>query len=125
MDNLNIALIQQAVYVNGKFLRRTTSINEIEGYFEELGGVSTKQVFQWDATNDKHVFRGLNNSYILEKRIAQTAGMTDPKAIYDELFKRARIIEWMLKNNIMSYYKVFELIKSFYTKGAESIPIYG
>ncbi|WP_276968375.1 type II/IV secretion system ATPase subunit, partial [Metallibacterium scheffleri] len=31
MDNLNIALIQQAVYVNGKFLRRTTSINEIEG----------------------------------------------------------------------------------------------
>ena len=125
MDNLNIALIQQAVYVNGKFLRRTTSINEIEGYFEELGGVSTKQVFQWDATNDKHVFRGLNNSYILEKRIAQTAGMTDPKAIYDELFKRARIIEWMLKNNIMSYYKVFELIKSFYTKGAESIPVYG
>ena len=125
MDNLNIALIQQAVYVNGKFLRRTTSINEIEGYFEELGGVSTKQVFQWDATNDKHVFRGLNNSYILEKRIAQTAGMTDPKAIYDELFKRARIIEWMLRNNIMSYYKVFELIKSFYTKGAESIPIYG
>lgn len=125
MDNLNIALIQQAVYVNGKFLRRTTSINEIEGYFEELGGVSTKQVFQWDPTNDRHVFRGLNNSYILEKRIAQTAGMADPKSIYDELFKRARIIEWMLRNNIMSYYKVFELIKSFYLKGEASIPIYG
>ena len=125
MDNLNIALIQQAVYVNGKFLRRTTSINEIEGYFEELGGVSTKQVFQWDATNDRHVFRGLNNSYILEKRIAATAGMADPKSIYDELFKRARIIEWMLKNNIMSYYKVFELIKTFYTKGEAAIPLFG
>lgn len=125
MDNLNIALIQQAVYVNGKFLRRTTSINEIEGYFEELGGVSTKQVFQWDPTTDHHVFRGLNNSYILEKRIAQTAGMADPKSIYDELFKRARIIEWMLKNNIMSYYKVFELIKSFYTKGEGAIPMLG
>lgn len=125
MDNLNIALIQQAVYVNGKFLRRTTSINEVEGYFEELGGVSTKQVFQWDATNDHHVFRGLNNSYILEKRIAETAGLSDPKSIYDELFKRARIIEWMLKNNIMSYYKVFELIKTFYTKGESAIPVYG
>ncbi len=125
MDNLNIALIQQAVYVNGKFLRRTTSINEIEGYFEELGGVSTKQVFQWDATNDKHVFRGLNNSYILEKRIAQTAGMADPKSIYDELFKRARIIEWMLQNNITSYYKVFELIKTFYIKGEAAIPVFG
>lgn len=125
MDNLNIALIQQAVYVNGKFLRRTTSINEIEGYFEELGGVSTKQVFQWDATNDKHIFRGLNNSYILEKRIAQTAGMADPKSIYDELFKRARIIDWMLRNNITSYYKVFELIKTFYTKGEAAIPVFG
>ncbi len=42
MDNLNIALIQQAVYVHGRFLRRTTSINEIEGYFEELGGSLNK-----------------------------------------------------------------------------------
>ena len=125
MDNLNIALIQQAVYVNGKFLRRTTSINEIEGYYEELGGVSTKQVFQWDAQTDQHVFRGLNNSYILEKRIAATAGMADPKAIYDELFKRARMIDYMLRNNITSYYKVFELIKSFYIKGPSSIPVYG
>lgn len=125
MDNLNIALIQQAVYVNGKFLRRTTSINEIEGYYEELGGVSTKQVFQWDATTDQHVFRGLNNSYILEKRIAATAGMADPKAIYDELFKRAKMIDYMLRNNIMSYYKVFDLIKSFYIKGPNSIPMYG
>lgn len=117
MDNLNIALIQQAVYVNGKFLRRTTSINEIEGYFEELGGVSTKQVFQWDPTTDQHVFRGLNNSYILEKRIAETAGMPDPKMIYEELFKRARIIEMLLKNNLVSYYKVFDLIKTFYQRG--------
>ncbi len=125
MDNLNIALIQQAVYVNGKFLRRTTSINEIEGYFEELGGVSTKQVFQWDSTTDQHVFRGLNNSYILEKRIAATAGMADPKVIYDELFKRAKIIEYMLRNNITSYYKVFDLIKTFYLKGPNAIPMYG
>ena len=117
MDNLNIALIQQAVYVNGKFLRRTTSINEIEGYYEELGGVSTKQVFQWDPTTDQHVFRGLNNSYILEKRIAETAGMPDPKMIYEELFKRARIIEMLLKNNLISYYKVFDLIKVFYQRG--------
>ena len=125
MDNLNIALIQQAVYVKGKFLRRTTSINEIEGYYEELGGVSTKQVFQWDATTDQHVFRGLNNSYILEKRIAATAGMTDPKVIYDELFKRAKIIEYLLRNNITSYYKVFDIIKTFYLKGPNAIPMYG
>ena len=125
MDNLNIALIQQAVYVNGKFLRRTTSINEIEGYFEELGGVSTKQVFQWDPSSDRHTFRGMNNSYILEKRIAATAGLPDPKMIYDELFKRARIINYLATHNMSSYYEVFELIKKFYTKGDVGLPIYG
>ncbi len=121
MDNLNIALIQQAVYVNGKFLRRTTSINEIEGYYEELNGVSTKQVFQWDPTTDKHLFRGMNNSYILERRIAQTAGLPDPKIIYDELFKRARIIELLIKRNLNSYFEVFEAIKKFYHQGEGAI----
>ena len=121
MDNLNIALIQQAVYVNGKFLRRTTSINEIEGYYEELNGVSTKQVFQWDPTTDKHLFRGMNNSYILERRIAQTAGLPDPKIIYDELFKRARIIELLIRRNLNSYFEVFENIKKFYHQGEGAI----
>ncbi len=121
MDNLNIALIQQAVYVNGKFLRRTTSINEIEGYYEELNGVSTKQVFQWDPTTDKHLFRGMNNSYILERRIAQTAGLADPKIIYDELFKRARIIELLIRRNLNSYFEVFESIKKFYHQGEGAI----
>ncbi|MCL4347845.1 MAG: hypothetical protein M1323_04785, partial [Candidatus Thermoplasmatota archaeon] len=116
-----IALIQQAVYVNGKFLRRTTSINEIEGYYEELNGVSTKQVFQWDPTTDKHLFRGMNNSYILERRIAQTAGLADPKIIYDELFKRARIIELLIKRNLNSYFEVFESIKKFYHQGEGAI----
>ena len=121
MDNLNIALIQQAVYVNGKFLRRTTSINEIEGYYEELNGVSTKQVFQWDPSTDKHLFRGMNNSYILERRIAQTAGLTDPKIIYDELFKRARIIELLVSRGLNSYFEVFENIKKFYHQGEGAI----
>ncbi|MEM0154981.1 MAG: type II/IV secretion system ATPase subunit [Thermoplasmataceae archaeon] len=125
MDNLNIAMIQQAVYVNGRFLRRTTSINEIEGYYEELGGVSTKQVFQWDPTTDTHTFRGMNNSYILEKRIAVTSGLEDPKLIYDELNKRARIIDYMAKNNINAYFQVFDLVKKFYQTGDVGLPVYG
>lgn len=125
MDNLNIALIQQAVYVNGKFLRRTTSINEIEGYYEELGGVSTKQVFQWDPSTDTHIFRGMNNSYILEKRIAETAGLPDTKMIYDELFKRARIINYMIDHGVNSYYDVFSLVKTFYAKGDIGVPMFG
>ncbi|EQB71930.1 MAG: hypothetical protein AMDU1_APLC00015G0001, partial [Thermoplasmatales archaeon A-plasma] len=36
-----------------------------------------------------------------------------------------KIIEYMLRNNITSYYKVFDLIKTFYLKGPNAIPMYG
>ncbi|MEA1906433.1 MAG: type II/IV secretion system ATPase subunit, partial [Euryarchaeota archaeon] len=47
IDNLNVAMILQAVYVKGKFLRRCLSIEEIEGYYEDVGGVVTRAVFMW------------------------------------------------------------------------------
>ncbi len=122
IDNLNVALIQQAVYRKGKFLRRCTSVEEIEGYYEEIGGVVTRTVFQWDPVTDRHVFRGLNNSYILENKIAQTAGYEDPREIYNELELRARIIEEMIARNILGYFEVNNIIRAFYKKGLEGLP---
>lgn len=122
IDNLNVVVIQQAIYMNGKFLRRVTSIEEIEGYFEELNGVATRRVFEVDLVHDQHAFRGLNNSYVLETKIAQTAGYEDPREIYDELFLRARIIEGMIKEGILDYFQVNDIIKKFYAKGIEGLP---
>ncbi|ADT84186.1 type II/IV secretion system ATPase subunit [Thermococcus barophilus] len=121
IDNLNIAIFQQAVYVRGKFLRRVVSVVEIEGYYEELGGVATRNVFEWDSVSDRHIFRGMNNSYILERKIAEVAGYEDPKDIYNELFLRARIIKRMIELGIMDYYSVYREIKNFYEKGIEGL----
>ncbi|NJE04843.1 hypothetical protein E3E36_01485 [Thermococcus sp. M36] len=121
IDNLNIALFQQAVYVRGKFLRRVVSVVEIEGYYEELGGVATRNVFEWDSVTDRHIFRGMNNSYILERKIAEVAGYEDPKEIYNELFLRARIIKRMVELGITDYYAVHREIKAFYEKGIEGL----
>jgi len=121
IDNLNIAIFQQAVYVKGKFLRRVINVVEIEGYYEELGGVATRNVFEWDPVSDKHIFRGMNNSYILEKKIAEIAGYEDPKDIYDELFLRARIIEKMVELKIFNYWDVYREIKAFYQRGLEGL----
>ncbi|WP_297215230.1 type II/IV secretion system ATPase subunit [Thermoplasma sp.] len=118
MDNLNIVLIQQAVYVGGKFLRRTTSINEIEGYYEDLGGVATRAVFEWDPSTDRHMFRGMNNSYILEEKIAKTAGLVDTSLIYNELFRRAKILKELADQKITDYFQVYEKIKEFYEGGS-------
>ncbi len=121
IDNLNIAVFQQAVYVKGKFLRRTVSVVEIEGYYEELGGVATRNVFEWDAVADKHIFRGFNNSYILERKIAEIAGYEDPKDIYNELFLRARILQRMVELGITNYWDVYKEIKAFYQRGLEGL----
>lgn len=122
IDNLPVVLIQQAVYRKGKFLRRVTSIEEIEGYLEELNGVATRRVFEMDYVNDRHIFRGLNNSYVLETKIAETAGYDDPREIYEELSLRARIIDGMIRNEIFDYHKVNEVIRNFYSRGLDGIP---
>ncbi len=122
IDNLNVVLIQQAVYRKGQFLRRCLVVEEIEGYYEEVGGVVTRTVFEWDSVSDKHNFRGLYNSYILENKIAQTAGFDDPRQIYEEMFLRARILQRMVELKIFNYYDVVKIIWSFYKKGLQGLP---
>lgn len=122
IDNLNVVLIQQAVYRKGQFLRRCLVVEEIEGYYEDIGGVVTRTVFEWDSVMDKHVFRGLYNSYVLENKIAQTAGFEDPRQIYVEMELRARILRRMVELKIFDYFEVSKVIWNFYKKGVEGLP---
>lgn len=122
IDNLNVAMILSAVYRKGKFLRRCLAIEEIEGYYEEVGGVVTRAVFQWDPESDKHNFRGLNNSYILENKIATKLGYEDKRQIYQDLFLRAKILEEMRSRGIEDYYDVLEIIVNFYKHGVDGLP---
>ncbi|HEX7627890.1 MAG TPA: type II/IV secretion system ATPase subunit [Candidatus Methanoperedens sp.] len=120
-DNLNAALILQAIYRKGKYLRRCTSVDEIEGYLEEAGGVITRAVFEWDFTNDRHRFRGMNNSFLLDK-IATKQGYDDKRLIYDDLALRSKILTRMVEENILDYYKVRDIIWAYQARGLEGIP---
>ena len=82
----------------------------------------TRTVFEWDSVTDKHIFRGLYNSYILENKIAQTAGFEDPRQIYEEMFLRARILQRMVELKIFNYYEVTKIIWAFYKKGLQGLP---
>ncbi len=70
MDNADVALFQNRVKQGDDVLRRVTSVQEIEGYSEQMDGVVTRQVFYWDPVEDEIVFQGMNNSYVLEDQIA-------------------------------------------------------
>jgi len=122
MDNLNVVLIQSAVYVNGKVERRVLSITELIRYNDEVGKVLTKEVFHWDTINDKHHFRGLYNSYILEEKIAKHIGLKDSRDIYNLMTERKKIVEKLIENKILDYFEVIKILKSYREKGEKALP---
>ena len=122
VDNLNVILIQQAVYMGRKFVRRVLSVTELIKYYDEIGKVGTGTAFNWVATTDEFAFLGWKNSYILEEKIARMLGYEDVRDIYKELTLRATILQKMIDNNIFNYFDVWEVIKSYYFHGKDGLP---
>ncbi|MBD3203351.1 hypothetical protein GF327_03595 [Candidatus Woesearchaeota archaeon] len=122
VDNLNIALIQMAVFHEGHFLRRVLSVTELERYYQPAKKMVTREVFEWNPVKDKHNFKGLFNSYILENKIAKILGYEDTRKIYDEMEIRRKIIDKMIEEKIFNYYDVWEIIKNFHRGGKKTLP---
>jgi len=122
IDNLNIVLIQQAVEQHGHFVRRVLSLTEIERYYDVENKMITRTVFNWDPASDNHNFRGMFNSYILEKKIASMLGFDDTREIYKDLDLRKRILEKMVEHKIFNYFDVWNVISKYHTEGVKSLP---
>lgn len=122
MDVADIALFQNRVKQGDKVLRRVTSVQEIEGYSDDMGGVVTRQAFRWNPVDDNIIFQGQDNSYVLEDQIATLLGYADTRDIYDDLKFRARIIERMIEHDILGYEEVNKTIKKFQRDGVEGLP---
>lgn len=123
MDNLDFVMIQLAIERDGKLMRRATAIDEIEGYNRAVDGIMSRRAFEWDALNDEHRFVANRNSYILEERIAKTAGYEELSEIYLEYDRRKHILDRMVEEDIMDYYEVVQFIWGFYREGEKGIPI--
>ncbi len=122
MDNADVALFQNRVKQGDDVLRRVTSVQEIEGYSKEMGGVVTRQAFYWDPVEDEIVFQGMNNSFVLEEQIATLLGYENTRDIYNELDFRAEIMERMIEENVLGYHEVNETIEAFQRDGVEGLP---
>ncbi|MFC7228243.1 type II/IV secretion system ATPase subunit [Salinirubellus salinus] len=122
MDNCDVALFQNRVKRGNDTLRRVTSVHEIEGYSKEMGGVVTREVFYWDPVDDEIVFQGMNNSYILEEKIATLLGYEDTRDIYDDVAFRAELVERAIQEGILDYHAVNEFIDDYQRDGMEGIP---
>ncbi|GAD51312.1 flagella-related protein flaI [Halarchaeum acidiphilum MH1-52-1] len=123
MDNCDVALFQNRVKQGDDVLRRVTSVQEIEGYSEQEGGVLTRQVFNWDPREDDVAFTGMNNSHVLEDQIAELLGYQDTRDIYAELDRRAQIIERLIDADVLGFHEVNDAIATFQRDGVRALPI--
>jgi flagellar protein FlaI len=113
LDNLNIVVIQSAVKrPSGETVRRMLSVNELVGYNPDTGGISFVEVFKWNPVNDTFDFSGKGASYLLENKIATLLGFPDHRKaeIYDEVDKRARILERLHKAGYTDFQDIFHML---------------
>jgi flagellar protein FlaI len=120
MDNLDVAIFQN--FIKGDDYRRVTSIHEIEEYSKHADGLVTKEVFEWESSSDDLIFKGQNNSTLLEDKIAGLKGYTDRSRIYADLELRKRIIQQMVYKDIVGFQEVNETINAFQRDGVEGLP---
>lgn len=121
MDNCNIAVFQNRVKKGDEIVRRVTSVQEIEGYSRREEGVVTRQVFSWNPITDEIEFTGVNNSYIMENRVAELLGYQDTREIYDEIDRRSKIVRRLIDADVLSYDEVNEVYAKIQREGVESI----
>ncbi len=122
MGNLNVALIQMAVHVRGRMLRRVLAVEEIEGYSKRANQAVTRQVFNWDSVRDDIQFMGRNNSYVLENLVAPKMRLADQRDIYPILDRRTRILEEMVRREMFDYEEVADVLFNFADQGEAALP---
>ena len=115
-DNLNFAMFQEVVEApGGGIARRITGIDEIIGYNKHSDGVLTRGMFEWDPVKDKHYFRGMFQSHLMENKIAAQMGFENKREVYDELSRRAEAIQRMTDRGLTHYDDVFDLLDIYYS----------
>jgi flagellar protein FlaI len=120
VDNLNVIVIcQQVRLANGSLGRRITSINEIVNYDSVADSFSFIEVFNWNPRDDTFAFRGNQNSYLLENKIAPRRGYPEDKRrqIYKLVRQRTEVLRRIADQGTTNFYEVYGILSKAYREG--------
>ncbi len=120
VDNLNVVIICQQVRLpNGSNGRRLTSINEIVSYDSVGDSFSFIEVFSWDPVTDTFDFKGNQNSYLLEEKIAPKRGIPYDKRrqIYSQIKQRVEVLKRLSDQKITNFYDIYGVLSRAYREG--------
>ncbi|MBI4267745.1 MAG: secretion system protein E, partial [Chloroflexi bacterium] len=120
MDNLNVVVTCQAVRLpDGKTGRRITSVNEIVSYDSVSDSFSFVETFVWNPVEDTFLFRGYQNSYLLEYKVAAKRGLPleRRREVYNVIKTRATVLRRLKEQNITNFYDVYAVLARAYREG--------
>jgi flagellar protein FlaI len=120
VDNLNVVVIcQQVRLAKGGLGRRLTSINEIVSYDSVGDSFSFIETFSWNPLDDSFLFRGFQNSYLLENKIAPRRGLPEEKRrqIYKVLKQRSDVLKRIHDQGKSNFYEVYSILSKAYREG--------
>jgi flagellar protein FlaI len=120
VDNLNVVVICQQVHLaKGGLGRRITSINEIVSYDSIGDSFSFIETFNWNPLDDTFQFRGFQNSYLLENKIAPRRGFPEEKRrqIYKILKQRSDVLKRIHEQGKTNFYDVYAILSKAYREG--------
>lgn len=110
ISGIDIIAVQKRVEHVDRPTRRTVITSEIVGLDPRSREIITNEVYKWNAATDSFDYTG--RSYLIE-RIASKKGISMEEA-FEEIQKRARILEWMSKHKMRNYKDVSEIIRRYY-----------
>ncbi len=109
LTNLDIIVFLTMQRRRHVYVRRVKEVVEILGYDYKKDALSTNVAFEWDPAND--IIRP-HFSYILNK-IREKMGLNVDQ-LKAELSIRAKLLEWLAKNDITNYKEVAKYIQMYY-----------
>jgi len=120
IDSLNLVVFQARLEKGSRLIRRVSSINEVLGYDAEEGKVSFMPPFIYDFDRDAMSFTGA--SPLLEYKVLPARGWGRNRLpdLYEELRKRAEILE-CLAENYLRYEHVFKTVTEANRRGVDHV----
>ncbi len=108
---LDILVVQGAIYIEGKRIRRAVNLIEIIDLDQETKSLNTLELSRWNPINDE--FSTIRDSHVLEE-IRERRGWTK-KQLELTLYERQQVLQYMVDQDITEYDSVVNIIKEFST----------
>ncbi len=115
IETLDILIFMLHATEIHKSARRIKEIDELESIDPNTGAARTNKAFMWLPGPDKYEMS--TYSWVL-KKIAKLRGTTEDE-VRNELEKRKKILEWMMKNGIKRYDDVAKVVAEYYKNPEE------